>query len=220
MLILGINEGFEASVVLCRDGKILFAVQEERLTRGKGAIGFPAQAVLHCAKHYGLNARNLNHVCLSNLRSPKAETRDELLREYARRGRSGRELLQRADLSGSSVRLAGLLPGSMENRMREWQAARRGAANNRTVAEELARCGLDGVPVSRFHHHSNHAASAYYGLRKNWHEPHLVFTLDGGGDDACAQVYLAENGTLRLLAATPTGHSLGNIYAAATHMLG
>ncbi|MCW5786010.1 MAG: hypothetical protein KIT49_00705 [Nitrospira sp.] len=107
MLILGINEGFEASVVLCRDGKILFAVQEERLTREKGVIGFPAQAVLHCAKQYGLNSRNLNHVCLSNLRSPKAETRDELLREYARRGRSGRELLQRADLSGSSVRLAG-----------------------------------------------------------------------------------------------------------------
>ncbi len=116
--------------------------------------------------------------------------------------------------------MAGLLPGSMENGIRERQAARRGVANNRTVAEELARCGLDGVPVSRFHHHSNHAASAYYGLRKNWHEPHLVFTLDGGGDDACAHVYLAENGTLRLLAATPTGHSLGNIYAAVTHLLG
>ncbi len=220
MLILGINEGFEASVVLCRDGKILFAVQEERLTREKGVIGFPAQAVLHCAKQYGLNSRNLNHVCLSNLRSPKAETRDELLREYARRGRSGRELLQKADLSGSLARLAGVLPGSMENRIREWQAARRGMTNNRMVTEQLARCGLDGVPVSRFHHHSNHAASAYYGLRKNWHEPHLLFTLDGGGDDACAQVHFAENGTLRLLAATPTGHSLGNIYAAATHMLG
>ncbi len=220
MLILGINEGFEASVVLCRDGKTLFAVQEERLTREKGVIGFPSQAVLHCVKHHGLNARNLNHVCLSNLRSPKAETRDELVREYTRRGRSGRELLRAADLSGSLARLAGLLPGSMENGIRERQAARRGVANNRTVAEELARCGLDGVPVSRFHHHSNHAASAYYGLRKNWHEPHLVFTLDGGGDDACAHVYLAENGTLRLLAATPTGHSLGNIYAAVTHLLG
>lgn len=220
MLILGINEGFEASVVLCRDGEILFAVQEERLSREKGVIGFPSQAVLHCVKHYGLNARNLNHVCLSNLRSPKAETRDELVREYARRGRSGRELLRAADLSGSLTRLAGLLPSSMENGIREWQAARRGAANNRTVAEELTRCGLDGVPVSRFHHHSNHAASAYYGLRQNWHDPHLVFTLDGGGDDACAHVYLAQNGALRLLAATPTGHSLGNIYAAVTHLLG
>ncbi len=220
MLILGINEGFEASVVLCRDGEILFAVQEERLTREKGVIGFPSQAVLHCVKHYGVNARNLNHVCLSNLRSPKAETRDELVREYTRRGRSGWELLHEVDLAGALARLAGLLPGSMENGIRDRQAARRGVANNRTVAEELARCGLDGVPVSRFHHHSNHAASAYYGLRKNWHEPHLVFTLDGGGDDACAHVYLAENGALRLLAATPTGHSLGNIYAAVTHLLG
>lgn len=220
MLILGINEGFEASVVLCQDGRILFAVQEERLTREKGAIGFPSQAVQHCIKQYGLNPRNVSHICLSNLCSPKAETRDELLHEYARRGRSGRELLRRSDVSGSLVRLAGMLPGSIENRMRGWQAARRGATNNRTVTEQLARCGLDGVPVSRFHHHSNHAASAYYGLRKNWHEPHLVLTLDGGGDDACAQVYLGQNGTLRLVASTPTGHSLGNVYAGVTHMLG
>jgi hypothetical protein len=43
MLILGINEGIEASVVLCRDGTSpVFAVQEERLTREKGVIGFPA----------------------------------------------------------------------------------------------------------------------------------------------------------------------------------
>ncbi|HPV81904.1 MAG TPA: carbamoyltransferase C-terminal domain-containing protein [Nitrospira sp.] len=220
MLMLGINEGFDASVVLSRDGTILFAVQEERLTREKGTIGFPFHAVLHCIKQYELNAHNLSHICLSNLRSPKAETRDELLAEYARRGRSGRELLRMSDMSGSVVRLAGMLPGSIENRMRGWQAARRGATNNRTITEHLARCGLDGIPVSRFHHHSNHAASAYYGLRKNWHEPHLVFSLDGGGDDACAHVYFAENGALRLLASTPTGHSLGNVYAAVTHMLG
>lgn len=220
MLMLGINEGFDASVVLSRDGTILFAVQEERLTREKGTIGFPTHAVLHCIKQYDLSAYNLHHVCLSNLCSPKSETRNELLLEYARRGRSGRELLHMSDLSGSVVRLAGMLPGFIENRMRGWHATRRGATNNRMITEHLARCGLDGIPVSRFHHHSNHAASAYYGLRKNWHEPHLVFTLDGGGDDACAHVYMAENGALRLLASTPTGHSLGNVYAAVTHMLG
>ncbi|HNL89373.1 MAG TPA: carbamoyltransferase C-terminal domain-containing protein [Nitrospira sp.] len=220
MLMLGINEGFDASVVLSRDGTILFAVQEERLTREKGTIGFPTQAVLHCIKQYDLSAYNLHHVCLSNLCSPKSETRNELLLEYARRGRSGRELLHMSDLSGSVVRLAGMLPGFIENRMRGWHATRRGATNNRMITEHLARCGLDGIPVSRFHHHSNHAASAYYGLRKNWHEPHLVLTLDGGGDDACAHVYMAENGALRLLASTPTGHSLGNVYAAVTHMLG
>ncbi len=220
MLILGINEGIDASVVLCRDGKVVFAVQEERLSREKGMIGFPSQAVLHCIKRYGLDARTVTHVCLSNLHSPKGERREDLLNEYVRRARSGREYLRFGDLSGAAARFAGMLPGSLEERARGWQASRRSATNNLTVQEHLARCGLDGIPVSRFHHHSNHAASAYYGLRKDWHEPHLVFTLDGGGDDACAHVYLAQHGGLRLLAATPTGHSLGNIYASVTYMLG
>ena len=220
MLILGINEGIDASVVLCRDGRPVFAVQEERLSREKGMIGFPSQAVMQCIKRYGLDARTVTHVCLSNLHSPKSERREDLLDEYVRRARSGREYLRLGDLSGAAARFAGMLPRPLEERARGWQAARRSATNNLTVREQLARCGLDGIPVSRFHHHSNHAASAYYGLRKNWHEPHLVFTLDGGGDDACAHVYLARDGVLRLLAATPTGHSLGNIYASVTYMLG
>lgn len=220
MLILGINEGIDASVVLCEDGRPIFAVQEERLSREKGTIGFPSQAVMHCIKQYGLNARTVAHVCLSNLHSPKGERREELLDEYVRRARSGTEYLRIGDLSGAAARFAGMLPRSLEERARGWQVSRRSATNNGAVQEQLARCGLDGVPVSRFHHHSNHAASAYYGLRKNWHEPHLVFTLDGGGDDACAHVYLARDGALRLLSATPTGHSIGNIYASVTYMLG
>ncbi|MBI4001538.1 MAG: hypothetical protein HY348_07125 [Nitrospira defluvii] len=76
------------------------------------------------------------------------------------------------------------------------------------------------MPIHRYHHHSNHAASAYYGLRKNGEDPHLVFTLDGGGDDACAQVYLAQGGTLQLIASTPSGHSLGNMYACTTYLMG
>lgn len=220
LLILGINEGIDASVVLCKDGKIVFAVQEERLSREKGSIGFPSQAVLHCLKTYGLDARSVDQVCLSNLNSPASETREDLLSYYARSARPWRELLRAGDLAGAATRFAGRLPGPVEALVRGWQSSRRSATNNPAVEGHLARCGLDGIPVNRFHHHSNHAASAYYALRKNWHEPHLVLTLDGGGDDACAHVYLAQNGDLRLLAATPTGHSLGNIYASVTFMLG
>ena len=55
--------------------------------------------------------------------------------------------------------------------------------------------GLDAIPDQWFHHHANHAASAYYGLRKVG-GAHLVMTLDGRGDDTCAHVYLAEKGAL------------------------
>jgi len=220
MLILGINEGIDASVVLCKDGKVVFAVQEERLSREKGFIGFPSQAVMHCLKTYGLDAQAIHYVCLSNLNSPMSETREDLLSYYARSARSWRELLRADDLSGAAARFAGMLPDSVEELVRAWWVSRRSVTSNLAIKQQLARFGLVGIPVIRFHHHSNHAASAYYALRKNWQEPHLVFTLDGGGDDACAHVYLAQNGHLRLLAATPTGHSLGNIYASVTFMLG
>ncbi|MBP8116142.1 MAG: hypothetical protein KAY09_00290 [Nitrospira sp.] len=220
MLILGINEGIDASVVLCQDGMVVFALQEERVTREKGAIGFPLQAVMACVKAYGLDVQRLDHVCLSNLNSPVKETRADLLRYYARNSRSWKGRIFTGDWSGAAARCAGLLPASIEELGRGWQVSRRTATSHPVIDRQLAQCGLDGIPVSRFHHHSNHAASAYYALRKNWKEPHLALTLDGGGDDTCAQVYLAQNGELRLLASTPTGHSLGNIYASVTYLLG
>ncbi|MBS0157310.1 MAG: hypothetical protein JSS26_01820 [Nitrospira sp.] len=220
MLILGLNEGIDASLVLCQDGRIVFAVQEERLSREKGSIGFPSHAVSYCLKTYGLDVRRLDHICLSNLRNVDGGSRDEMLAYYVRTARSLQDCFRAGDLSGAASRVAGMLPGPIEESLRAWRAARSSARNRAAMERNLANHGLDAIPISRFHHHANHAASAYYGLRKNWEEPHLVMTLDGGGDDACAHVYLAEKGALRLLAATPTGHSLGNIYAAVTHMLG
>ena len=175
---------------------------------------------MHCLKTYGLDARAIDYVCFSNLGSPASETREDLLNYYARGAGSWRELLRAGDLPGVATRFVGMLPHSVEEVGRAWWSSRKSAASNLAVERQLARFGLDGIPISRFHHHSNHAASAYYALCKNWQEPHLVFTLDGGGDDACAHIYLAQEGELRLLAATPTGHSLGNIYASVTFMLG
>ncbi len=219
-MILGINEGIDASVVLCRDGEIIFAVQEERLRREKGYIGFPSQAVLHCIKAYHLDSHSLDHVCFSNLDSPADETRDDLIRYYARGAGSWRNVRSADAVSALAMRFAGVLPDSLQTFVAAQRSSWRGAVNNRRVERHLARCGLDGIPISRFHHHSNHAASVYYSLRKNWREPHLVFTLDGGGDDACARIYLAQQGELRLLASTANGHSLGNIYACTTFLLG
>jgi carbamoyltransferase len=220
MLILGLNEGIESSVVLCRDGKVIFAVQEERLSRESGHIGFPYQSVSHCLKAYQLGARNIDYVCWSNFNSPLSETRDDIMKYYARRARSWPELLLTGDAAAALIRVGGRLPTSIGDVLADWQFSRRKARSNPSVERLLARCGLDGITTRRFHHHSNHAASAYYGLRRNVTDPHLVFTLDGGGDDACAHVYLARDGRLERLASTAAGHSLGNVYACTTFLMG
>ena len=100
-------------------------------------------------------------------------------------------------------------PGPLKIECGDGKPTRRGATNNRMITEHLARCGLDRIPVSRFHHHSNHAASAYYGLRKNWHERHLVFLSTAEVTMPALMCIWLRTGPLRLLASTPTGHSPG-----------
>ena len=47
MKILGIHYGHDANVALIEDGKILFAIGEERLSRKKFHRGFPFLAIEH-----------------------------------------------------------------------------------------------------------------------------------------------------------------------------
>ena len=48
MIYLGIHGGHNASAALMRDGKIIFALQEERFTNLKNFYGYPFQSVKHC----------------------------------------------------------------------------------------------------------------------------------------------------------------------------
>jgi carbamoyltransferase len=219
-MILGINEGIDAAVVLCRNGRIIFALQEERLNGQKGYIGFPVQAVAYCSRAFSLHAGNVSHVCFSNLHSPPNETRADLLEYYARSLRPWYEGLAAGDVRGVTRLISSCIPTSAESALTKWRLERRSVGQNKIVEHKLANLGLDSVPIQRYHHHSNHAASAYYGLRKNGEAPHLVFTSDGGGDDACSHVYLAQGESLRLIASTPSGHSLGNLYACTTYLMG
>ena len=45
MNIIGIHDGHNASVALIRDGKIVYALQEERVSRVKNKQGFPKGAL-------------------------------------------------------------------------------------------------------------------------------------------------------------------------------
>ena len=52
--IIGISFGHSAAAVLIEDNKLLFAIEEEKLTRIKGHITFPSKSI-----EYILNKRNL-----------------------------------------------------------------------------------------------------------------------------------------------------------------
>ena len=215
MRILGLNEGLNSSVAVLEDGEIVFALQEERLNRKKEFAGFPELALSFMLEYLKLSPIDFDAVCLANLASP-ARSRDYFLKSYDLNAMTAGEHLLNGDIGAAIKRVWRSMPQSIKN----LKAGAQHAGNNDAVDAKLVGLGFAKDKIRRTHHHLNHAACAYFGMRTNARDKHLVLTLDGGGDDACSQVYVAENGKLELLAHTPVGNSVGQIYSRMTHMMG
>jgi carbamoyltransferase len=65
MLILGLNMFHaDASAAIIQDGKVLFAIAEERLNRVKHYAGFPALAIQACLNAAGAKVSDIDHVAV------------------------------------------------------------------------------------------------------------------------------------------------------------
>lgn len=219
MVYIGINEGINASVVVCDKGKALYAVQEERLSRVKNHMGFPHRSVKAALEFCGLAPEDVAGVCLSNRHSPDVDLAT-FHRQYAEASKSCTALIREGRVETLCYLAYSHLPPTARWSVKTKLLGRVFEKRNQTVMRHLAQHGLDRNTIHRSDHHTNHAASAYYGLCRDFGQAHVVLTLDGGGDDCCSHVYLAKEGTLTLLAKTPSGHSLGQIYSAVTYFMG
>lgn len=213
MLILGINEGINASIVLMDQHKPIFALQEERIVKEKEFVGFPRESILFALEYLELKPEDIDIVCLSNEESPNFNHQD-FVKSYLDSERTVLQSLVRGDLRSAIRRSYHYISW-----LRALRSKMASGKSNKIVEQKLKDLGFEKAQYVRSNHHLNHAASAYFGLRTD-DGPYLVLTLDGGGDGDCSNVYLGKNGNLQELAATEAGHSLGNIYSRITYLLG
>src|SRR5262245_11007774 len=81
MLTLGINYGsHDSAAAIALDGKILFAIAEERLSRRKHDSGFPLHAIRASLAHAGAQVADLDEVAFGWQQS--SATRSADLRNY------------------------------------------------------------------------------------------------------------------------------------------
>ncbi len=66
MIVLGIHYGHDANAAIIKDGKILFAISEERLNRVKFYRGFPFLSIKAALKNTGLNMDSFDQIALVN----------------------------------------------------------------------------------------------------------------------------------------------------------
>ena len=64
--ILGIHDGHNCGAALCKDGKIVAAVCEERLTRRKNEVGFPTRSIQEVLRIAGICGGDLESVCFAS----------------------------------------------------------------------------------------------------------------------------------------------------------
>jgi carbamoyltransferase len=194
MLTLGINCGsHDSAAAIARDGDILFATAEERLSRKKHDGGFPLHAISACLAHAGAELSDLDEVAFGW--QPAAAIRSADLRNY---------------LTGAHpMGWWGALRAQSIGRIEEYQKS-----------GERLFCRHFGSPrngFKRIDHHYAHALSAY---PVSGFDEATVVVIDGRGAWEATSIWHGKGAELRLVDMVRWPNSIGLFYAQFTAWLG
>ena len=215
MKVMGVGAEADSGAAVVEDGRILAAINEERLSRLKLVVGFPRSAIREALRLSGTDVSELYAVVVAGQREllvDELRPFDGLFEHWeSKRG-----------LGGLIKRVAGTF--SLYGRrfpflQRAYYMAltpsfvRRRRALRRILREEFGvRC-----PIIFADHHLCHVASAYF---TSGFDDALVVSLDGGGDGRSGLLYSVRDGSFEYLHETSAYNSLGNYYAYVTHICG
>jgi len=192
MLILGLNMFHaDASAAIIDDGKVLFAVAEERLNRKKHFAGFPALAVKACLEAAGARISDLDHVAVG-------QDSDAHL--------------------AKKVQYAVANPTRILNfiKMRQRKEAMRDVRS--LLATSLdADASCMRFQEHHVEHHLAHIASAYY--CSPWDRA-AGFSYDGSGDFVSTMMARCEGNSIEVLERVFLPHSLGSFYTMLCEFIG
>jgi len=207
MKVLGIWDGHDAGAAVLADGRVLAAINEERLTRRKLEVGFPSHSIRACLELAGMAAQDLDKVAVSTSDPAKTLTRlmPSLKEEYY--------LLRRRLKAPGRL---DPLKKKFKYRFTELGPNRLSTGLSRRYLEkQLGRMGIT-APLELVDHHAGHAwdAACACGFREC-----AVITLDGVGDGLSGSLWRWLDGRLQLLATLPARCSLGIFFEHVTNLM-
>lgn len=222
-IILGISEEHDAGVSIVEDGKIIYAINEERLTRNKFQGGFPSMSIKRALSFLQNNEKlklvqgvsvaaqtHIPHGYFNNKKSSEKSLTNfatYLVRSLSK-NKYTRSIVGSALFSISSKNILRML---QQGRRKRWKVF---CTNLKQMYSEI-RADIDNVRY--YDHHYCHATSAYY---TSGFSDCLVVTYDGQGDGLCSSAYWCKNGDFVKIKTVPFFHSVGYYYTAITLLLG
>ncbi len=195
MLTLGINysQMHDSSACIARDGELLFAVAEERLSRVKHDERFPALAIKACLQFARVRPEQLDYIAFGW--SPPRRTYLHDLADFVR----GRHPISYLNVLNST---------------RQFVSMNHQRGGQRRFTQYF---GPTKARMLFVDHHRAHAISAY---AHSGFEEAAVVVVDGRGAWEATSIWHGRNGKLDHVLTIPWPNSLGLFYAAFTEYLG
>lgn len=212
MKVLGIGTGGDSGAAIVADGRIISAVNEERLSRLKLVVGFPRGSIREVLRLSGTSVEELDVVLVG---AQQEHFVDELepFDGWFQSSNGSSSIIKKA--AGRLSRYRDALP-FLETGYYAMQApafARRRRRTRQILRDEFGiRC-----PIQFVDHHMAHIASAYFTSGFN---DALVVSVDGGGDGKSSRIVAVRDGKFHQVHDTSAYNSLGNYYAYVTHICG
>jgi carbamoyltransferase len=192
MNILGINAYHgDSAAALIKDGKVLAAIEEERIRRIKHWAGFPSESIKFCLKDAGISIEEIDYITIG--RNPSAH----LLKKF---GSSIKKLINPRFLKDRFSNINKVL--SIKDEL--------------TNALNIDRNKIK-APIKLIEHHRSHLASAFFASP---FEESAIISIDGFGDFSSCMFGIGRGNKIKVLESVTYPHSLGIFYTAFTQFLG
>jgi carbamoyltransferase len=214
MQVLGVGDHITCGSALVRDGKLVAAINDERLVREKMVFGVPRESIKMILEMMDISPKDVDAIAV-------ATNNQHLINEYVdfRNGWFG---LQRGkykqalfDVASSVSKFRAHVPFIDDVYYLSRQPA---FSNRRNGLKKIFREEFGFTcPVHFFDHHYCHATSAYYtsGFRES-----TVISIDGGGDGRSCRAYDVVGGKFEEIASISSFDSLGAFYSYITQICG
>ncbi len=199
MIILGVNFSHDSSVAIVRDGKIIAAIEEEKVSRVKQDFGWPAQAIERLFKEHNLNPEDVSLIAFDK-EIPYTLGKDEIRFRF-NKGKASKNL----EYINRITSYLGITKRKI------------GSSNTEAILECLKQRGFVNAEIRFFDHHLSHAASAYY---TSPIPCNLLVTSDGRGGDSSFNFYIPTKNGLELVRKNDYSVSVGAVYSMVTRLLG
>lgn len=197
--VLGINFSHDSSMALLKNGKLIAAIEEEKVSRIKQDFGWPKHAIERIFSEYKID-RSLIKWVVFDQEIPRSLGKNEIGYRFSKSSfRKNKEYIDRLT---SYVGLS---------------AKKMGDSNEKEIQKLVKAEGLINAKIKYYDHHLSHAASAYYAAPM---PTDLIITSDGRGGDSAFNFYKPTNKGLERIRHNNYTTSVGAFYSMITKLLG